>query len=57
MLFAQLNMNSIPENLDLRENPGKLLRNLDAKCILSLNGMLRSCNIAFVLPVFVLLIN
>lgn len=36
LLFARLNLISIPEDLDLCDS--SLLRNLDEKCILSLNG-------------------
>lgn len=37
ILFARLALQEIPEDLDLREE--SLLKNLDIKCIRSLNGM------------------
>jgi len=36
LLFARLALQSIPDNLDLRGD--SLLRNLDIRCIRSLNG-------------------
>ncbi|KAI0722730.1 polymerase [Earliella scabrosa] len=36
LLFAQLNLASIPDDLDLQDN--NLLRNLDDRCVRSLNG-------------------
>ena len=38
MLFARLGLQSIPESLDLLDL--ELLRNLDMKCVRSLNGKL-----------------
>ena len=38
LLFARLNLQSIPEDLNLLDH--NLLRNLDEKCILSLNGLI-----------------
>uniref|UniRef100_T1J065 Poly(A) polymerase n=1 Tax=Strigamia maritima TaxID=126957 RepID=T1J065_STRMM len=37
LLFSRLNLDHIPENIDLRDNA--LLKNLDLKCVLSLNGV------------------
>ena len=37
MLFARLALQEIPENTDLREEG--LLKNLDLRCIRSLNGL------------------
>ena len=37
MLFARLALPTIPEDIDLREEA--LLKNLDQKCVRSLNGM------------------
>lgn len=39
LLFARLALQSIPDNLDLRGD--SILRNLDIRCIRSLNGMIR----------------
>ena len=36
MLFARLALQTIPENQDLRDD--KLLKNLDLRCVRSLNG-------------------
>lgn len=36
ILFARLALQTIPENLDLRDD--SLLKNLDIRCIRSLNG-------------------
>jgi len=36
MLFARLALSSIPDNLDLKDD--KILRNLDPRCVRSLNG-------------------
>lgn len=38
LLFARLALQSIPDNLDLRGD--SILRNLDIRCIRSLNGAL-----------------
>lgn len=38
LLFARLALQSIPDNLDLRGD--SILRNLDIRCIRSLNGMI-----------------
>lgn len=37
ILFARLALQTIPEDLDLRDD--SLLKNLDIRCIRSLNGM------------------
>lgn len=37
MLFARLSFTTIPEDLDLKDNP--ILKNLDEKCVRSLNGI------------------
>jgi len=37
MLFARLSYSTIPEDLDLRDD--SILKNLDQKCVRSLNGM------------------
>ena len=39
LLFAQLSIPTIPDDLDLLDN--SLLRNIDSKCILSINGIIR----------------
>ena len=36
LLFAQLNLSTIPDDLDLSDD--NLLRNLDERCVRSLNG-------------------
>ena len=36
LLFARLALQEIPRNLDLRDD--SLLKNLDARCVRSLNG-------------------
>lgn len=36
LLFARLNLKEIPDNFDLREDG--LLKNLDTKCVRSVNG-------------------
>lgn len=36
LLFARLNLKEIPDNFDLRDD--SLLKNLDPKCVRSLNG-------------------
>lgn len=36
MLFAQLHLKEIPDSMDLRDD--MLLKNLDQKCVRSLNG-------------------
>ena len=36
MLFARLSYPTIPDDLDLKDN--SILRNLDEKCVRSLNG-------------------
>ena len=38
MLFARLSFSTIPEDLDLRDD--SILKNLDQKCVRSLNGQL-----------------
>ncbi|PAA66037.1 hypothetical protein BOX15_Mlig006121g1 [Macrostomum lignano] len=38
LLFAKLDMATIPDNIDLRENTETLLRNLDERCVRSING-------------------
>lgn len=40
MLFARLSFTTIPEDLDLKDD--SLLKNLDQKCVRSLNGILPS---------------
>lgn len=40
LLFARLALQSIPDNLDLRGD--SILRNLDIRCIRSLNGSLQT---------------
>ena len=45
LLFAQLNIASIPEDLDLRDD--NLLKGLDERCIRSLNGWKLSLVFAF----------
>jgi len=37
MLFARLSFTTIPEDLDLKDN--SILKNLDEKCVRSLNGI------------------
>ncbi len=37
MLFARLSFTTIPEDLDLKDD--SLLKNLDQKCVRSLNGI------------------
>ena len=39
MTFARLNMSLVPEDINLRSSPETLLRNLDPRCIRSLNGI------------------
>ena len=39
MTFARLNMSLVPEDINLRLSPETLLRNLDPRCIRSLNGI------------------
>lgn len=36
MLFARLSFSTIPDDLDLKDD--SILRNLDEKCVRSLNG-------------------
>lgn len=46
MLFARLALPTIPEDIDLREEA--LLKNLDQKCVRSLNGELEwNCDFTF----------
>uniref|UniRef100_A0A452T3X6 polynucleotide adenylyltransferase n=1 Tax=Ursus maritimus TaxID=29073 RepID=A0A452T3X6_URSMA len=46
ILFARLALQTIPEDLDLRDD--SLLKNLDIRCIRSLNGMLKPTSICIV---------
>lgn len=38
MLFARLSYSTIPDDLDLKDD--SILKNLDQKCVRSLNGIL-----------------
>lgn len=42
MLFARLSFSTIPDDLDLKDD--SILRNLDEKCVRSLNGKLKEKN-------------
>ena len=50
LVFAQLNMQSIPEDLDLSDD--NLLRNLDDKSVRSLNGQRIGSPFSFATPDF-----
>lgn len=45
MLFARLSFSTIPEDLDLKDD--SILRNLDEKCVRSLNGRIKKKYIKF----------
>lgn len=42
MLFARLSFSTIPDDLDLKDD--SILRNLDEKCVRSLNGKIKEKN-------------